>query len=144
NMEQMRLRSLHYFKSYVNLRDTLFSQENKKQLVQKEMNYEFDKKQEKQKADQDKKDALAKEQLKQKETERNYFIAGFALVLALAGFIFRSYRQKQKANEIISQQKLMVEEKQKEILDSIHYAKRIQQSLLPNEKYIAKNLSAGK
>ncbi|MBI3512155.1 MAG: tetratricopeptide repeat protein, partial [Bacteroidetes bacterium] len=46
NMEQMRLRSLHYFKSYVNLRDTLFSQENKKQLVQKEMNYEFDKKQE--------------------------------------------------------------------------------------------------
>lgn len=32
------------------------------------------------------------------------------------------------------------EEKQKEILDSIHYAKRIQQSLLPNEKYISKNL----
>lgn len=33
-----------------------------------------------------------------------------------------------------------VEEKQKEILDSIHYAKRIQRSLLPTEKYIEKKL----
>ncbi|MBI3511735.1 MAG: tetratricopeptide repeat protein [Bacteroidetes bacterium] len=140
NPEQMRLRSIYYYRKFVSISDTLFSQENKKQLVRKEMNYEFDKKQTKQKADQNKKDALAQEQLKQKETQRNYFIAGFALVLALAGFIFRSYRQKQKANEIISQQKELVEEKQKEILDSIHYAKRIQQSLLPNEKYISKNL----
>jgi hypothetical protein len=70
------------------------------------------------------------------------------LVLILAGFIFRSYRQKQKANIIISQQKSevekqknLVEEKQKDILDSIHYAKRIQQSLLPTEKYIEKKLN---
>ncbi|MBI3511732.1 MAG: tetratricopeptide repeat protein [Bacteroidetes bacterium] len=140
NMEQMRLRALHYFKSYVDVRDTLFSEENKKQLVRKEMNYEFDKKEAQTKANNDKKEALAQEQLKQKETQRNYFIAGFALVLVLAGFIFRSYRQKQKANEIISQQKLLVEMKQKEILDSIHYAKRIQDSLLPSEKYISKNL----
>lgn len=32
----------------------------------------------------------------------------------------------------------MLQEKQKEILDSIHYAKRIQFTLLPNEKYITK------
>lgn len=31
-----------------------------------------------------------------------------------------------------------VEEKQKEILDSIHYAKRIQTALLTSEKYIEK------
>ncbi len=40
----------------------------------------------------------------------------------------------------IKKQKDLVEEKQKEILDSIHYAKRIQKSLLPTEKYIDKNL----
>lgn len=34
----------------------------------------------------------------------------------------------------------LIEEKQKEILDSIRYAKRIQQSLLPTEKYIDKTL----
>ena len=33
-----------------------------------------------------------------------------------------------------------IDEKQKEILDSIHYAKRIQTALLPSEKYIDKSL----
>jgi len=38
------------------------------------------------------------------------------------------------------EQKHLVEEKQKEILDSIHYAKRIQSALLANDKYIDKNI----
>jgi hypothetical protein len=33
-----------------------------------------------------------------------------------------------------------IEEKNKSILDSIHYAKRIQDSLLPTERYIERNL----
>jgi len=35
-------------------------------------------------------------------------------------------------------QKELLEEKQKEILDSIRYAKRIQTSLLPTERYLDK------
>ncbi|MDO9001740.1 MAG: hypothetical protein Q7W45_18380, partial [Bacteroidota bacterium] len=69
-----------------------------------------------------------------------YFIVGFGLVLILALFILRGYKQKQKANAIIITQKRLVDEKQKEILDSIHYAKRIQTALLPSEKYIEKSL----
>ena len=34
----------------------------------------------------------------------------------------------------------LVEEKQREILDSIHYAKRIQMALMPNENYISKKM----
>ncbi|MEW6470221.1 MAG: hypothetical protein AB1458_15000 [Bacteroidota bacterium] len=41
-----------------------------------------------------------------------------------------------KAQETITQQKSMLEEKNKDITDSIRYARRIQQSLLPTEKYI--------
>ena len=40
----------------------------------------------------------------------------------------------------ISEQKAIIEDKQKDIIDSIHYAKRIQQALLPSEKYIEKAL----
>ncbi len=36
----------------------------------------------------------------------------------------------------LEKSKQIIEEKQKEILDSIHYAKRIQKSLLPSEKFI--------
>lgn len=50
----------------------------------------------------------------------------------------------QKKTEIqaheIERKKEMVEEKNKEILDSIKYAKRIQDALLPSEKYIDRNL----
>ena len=61
------------------------------------------------------------------------------LVLGFAIFAYRSYRQKQKANIEISKQKEVIEEKQKEILDSIHYAKRIQTALLPSEKYLGQS-----
>lgn len=40
----------------------------------------------------------------------------------------------------VVQQKHLIEEKQKEIIDSIRYARRIQESLLPKEKYIARKL----
>lgn len=44
------------------------------------------------------------------------------------------------AERKIQEQKLLVETKNKEITDSIHYAKRIQESLLPNEVYIDRTL----
>jgi serine phosphatase RsbU (regulator of sigma subunit) len=56
---------------------------------------------------------------------------GLLLVIILAFFIFRGSQQKQRANEIISEQKKIVEEKNQEITDSIHYAKNIQQAMLP-------------
>jgi len=141
NKEEMRLRALHYYKKFRSLNDSIFSRENKEEILRKEMNYNFDKKEAATKADQDKKDIISKEELKQKEQQRNYFIIGFALLALLVLFIFKGYNDKQKANKIITLQKLLVEEKQKEILDSIHYAKRIQTSLLPTEKYIERILN---
>ncbi|MGZ4033974.1 MAG: hypothetical protein ACXVP4_03845, partial [Bacteroidia bacterium] len=55
------------------------------------------------------------------------------LVIIFAAFIFRSLRVTRK-------QKIIIEEKQKEMVDSILYAKRIQDSLLPTEKYIDNSL----
>ncbi len=113
---------------------------NTKKTVQTEMNFEFEQKQATEKAEQDKKDAVAEQGRKRQLVIRNSFIAGFTLMLTLAFFIFRGYRQKQKDNEIISTQKAIVEEKQKEILDSIKYAQRIQNALLASDKLLSKNL----
>lgn len=46
----------------------------------------------------------------------------------------------QKAKETITEQKAIIEEKNKDITDSIVYARRIQRSLLPHDKYIARTL----
>ncbi|MGZ3865006.1 MAG: hypothetical protein ACXVNR_00910 [Bacteroidia bacterium] len=49
-------------------------------------------------------------------------------------------KARQKAEKQLSAQKALIEEKQKEIIDSIRYASRIQKSQMPNEKFIEKTL----
>ena len=44
-------------------------------------------------------------------------------------------------NILLEKQKTLIEDKQTEILSSIRYAKRIQDSLLPSKKYISKNIN---
>jgi serine phosphatase RsbU (regulator of sigma subunit) len=136
---------LEDFKKYVVYRDSLVNEANTKKTVQEQMNYEFEQKQAAQKAEQDKKDAIAEQDRNKQKVIRNSFIAGFALMLALAFFIFHGYVQKQKANIVITQQKEevekqkvlveqqkgLVEQKNKDILDSILYAKRLQDAILP-------------
>ncbi len=63
---------------------------------------------------------------------------GLVLVLLLAYFIYRNYKVQQRANVLlgeqnteIKEQKHIIEDKQKEILDSIAYAKKLQEAILP-------------
>lgn len=53
----------------------------------------------------------------------------FTVIMATLTVVFIFKQELQESKD-------KIEEKQKEILDSIHYAKRIQQALLPNEKYL--------
>ena len=77
-----------------------------------------------------------------------YLAAFLVLIIAVALFIaYRGNKNKQRANALLSRQKVeiehqreLVEEKQKEILDSINYAKRIQYSLLASNKLLIENL----
>ncbi len=133
---------------YKALSDSLFSTEVAEKRKEIELNAEFAKKEAIEKEQQGKKEALAKEEKHRQLLYRNALIIGFILMGLVAFLIFRSYRIKQKSNDIITkqkqeveQQKELVEAKQKEILDSIHYAKRIQQSLMPTNIYIDKNLN---
>jgi serine phosphatase RsbU (regulator of sigma subunit)/Tfp pilus assembly protein PilF len=135
--------ALQNYMSFTATRDSIFNEDKTKKTVRSEMNFEFDKKQTAEKIEQAKKDAIAEEELKHQRMQRNYFIIGFILTLLLALFIFRSYRQKQRANVIIAaqrdeveKQRDLVEEKSKEITDSIMYAKRLQDAILPPETYI--------
>ncbi|HEY0030196.1 MAG TPA: tetratricopeptide repeat protein [Bacteroidia bacterium] len=125
------------------MRDSLTNESNRKASIRSALNYEFEKKEAIAKAEQDKKDTLATAE-KNKQRLITYVIgAGLLAVVLLALFIYRSYRQKQKANIIITLQKeeveiqkLVIEEKNKDIFDSITYAKRIQQAKLPKKEDI--------
>ncbi len=128
------------YKTYIAYRDSLTNASNTRKIVQSEMNFEFEQKQAAEKAERDKKDAVSAQELKKQLIIRNAFIAGFALMLALAFFIFRSYWQKHKDNQIINRQKILVEKKQKEVVSSIHYAQQIQKALLASDSLLGKYL----
>ena len=122
------------------LKDTLFNADKNKEITRKEMNYEFEKKEAAQKAEQEKQQAVAEADKKKQQVILYSVLGGLLVVILFAGFIFRALRITRKQKLLIEQQKKIVEDKQKEILDSIHYARRIQNAILPTEKYIDKTL----
>ncbi len=77
--------------------------------------------------------------LVEKQKKRMIISIGAVIMLLLvAGFFINSSRARKKSNEILSkknneiqEQKALVEEKNKDILDSITYAKRLQDAILP-------------
>ncbi len=106
-------------------------------------------------AEQEKKEVIAKEEKEKQKVILFSVLAGLFLVIVFAVFMFNRFRvtQKQKniielkeketqqQNEVIKIQKHLVEEKHKEITDSINYAERIQRSFLATEKQLNENLN---
>lgn len=139
-----------YYKQAVVLKDSILNEESAKQINELQTLYETEKKESQIKLlSKDK--AINEKELERQKVFRNAILAGAILFLLLLIVIFKRYREKQKANLILDEknktiemQKRAVEEKQKEILDSINYAKRIQTALLPTEKYIARKLGRSK
>jgi serine phosphatase RsbU (regulator of sigma subunit) len=136
-----------HFKQFVLIRDSISNDENTKNQTRAEMNYEFDKKEAIAKSDQDKKDAIAAEEKQQQQIVILAVSIGLLLVLILAAVIFRSLRNNQKKNRIIElqkkdveTQKQLIEEKHKEITDSINYAERIQRSFLATKEILNAHL----
>jgi serine phosphatase RsbU (regulator of sigma subunit) len=71
------------------------------------------------------------EDIEKKGAWLNFFLVGASVLLLVVGLLYYSYNQKKKSNAEITQQKEIIEQKNKEIVDSINYAKRIQDSMLP-------------
>lgn len=127
--------------------DSLSSSENKKASIQKELQYEYDKKaaSDSLRIEADKK--ITEVKFKQEKTQRYALYGGLFVLICVAIFIFNRLQITKKQNLIIENQKMevelkneeithqkeLVEEKQKEIIDSINYAKRIQQAVLTGD-----------
>lgn len=78
------------------------------------------------------KDIIQHAQTRQQQT---YIVAGSVLlitVIFIAIVLFRFYQKERYSKQIIKQQHLLVKTKNKEILDSINYAQKIQQTIIPS------------
>ena len=84
--------------------------------------------------------AVHEEKEKRSAFVKNFFVAGFLLVLGAAFLLFKQVKRIKEANQIIKKQRDQIEARQKEVLDSIYYARRIQQSLFASETYINRHM----
>ena len=132
---------LKYYKLFIKVKDSLMNEKNIQKMTEAQMNYEFDKKQREEQLIQKQKDELAQAESKRQSMIRNFFIAGFVLVLLAAVMILRSLSQTKKANQIIASQKKEVELqkeivdlKNKDMTDSINYAQKIQDAVFPDKE----------
>ncbi|MES2565305.1 MAG: tetratricopeptide repeat protein [Bacteroidota bacterium] len=114
------------------IKDSLSNNESNKQIAEMSAKYETEKKEEQIK--------LLEKDKKIQKTVRNSFIFAFALMLLLAGVSYQSFLNKRKANTQLAIKNELIEEKQKEILDSINYAKRIQTAILPPNRIVKEHL----
>jgi len=86
-------------------------------------------------------------ELKKKEEEKKkqrliiyIAVAVLGIVVVFSYFLYQRFRITDAQKIIIERQKIEVEEKNKEVTDSIHYAKRIQQALLAHDDFLEQNL----
>lgn len=139
--KKMYEKAFYALDEFKKLSDKQLNSETQKAAVQQSLKYEFEKKEMLAKAEQEKKDEINLEKDKRQQILIFAVCGILILVLGFAINIYRNFLQKQKANISLQEKNQIIEEKQKEILDSIKYAKRIQTALLPKEKYIERVLN---
>lgn len=134
------------YKLYKFYNDSIFNEESNKQITEMSTKYETEKKE-------------AQIQLLEKDKEVSnaenkrqrlviYSVSGGLLLLfILSGVIFKSLQSNRRKNRIITEQKQevekakhIIEEKHKEQTDSINYAKRLQEAILPPMELVKKHL----
>lgn len=135
--------------------DSINNLSNRRVALQKDLQYNYDKKaaQDSIKSSEERKIAKAnldasRAQLKEERTLKFALYGGFAMVIIFSGFLYNRFRITMKQKLIIEKkeletqrQKQVIEEKQKEVMDSIYYAQRIQKAQLPTEKMIHRTIN---
>lgn len=123
------------YKLYKQFSDSVYNTSNAQKMTELELNYQFESKQ---------KESKLLQELSDERSKRIVFAAvgGVLILLIIVFLVVRANRQRKKtnvqltvSNNAMRMQKEELEIHKKEITDSINYAKRIQESILPPDTY---------
>jgi serine phosphatase RsbU (regulator of sigma subunit) len=124
---------------YTNLKDSLSGIESQKQINELDKRYQTEKK--------EKENQLLNKQLEIQQIEgkqQQFYLIISAVILVLVAFLsvvlYRQNKQKQRVNLKLEIKNKIIEEQHKDIIDSINYAKRIQQAILKEEEHVSAHL----
>ncbi|HXD92515.1 MAG TPA: tetratricopeptide repeat protein [Bacteroidia bacterium] len=132
--------------------DSIFNADNSKQLGDMKTKFEVEKKEAELKiksvAEQEKLKAVSSEEKKRQQVIIASVVGVLMVVMVFSLFLYKRFRITNRQKNIIEKQKqkvdeayAMLHEKNKEVMDSIYYARRIQRVLITSEKYIENSLN---
>jgi len=146
--------ALQYYKLAMANKDSVFNEEKQKAIGREEVKYAYEKQQALEEVRRQKEKAI--EEVKQKQQLWVIYIgtAGVLLLIAFLVFIVNRLRITNRQKNIIEEQKgkidiafgqlgdakKLLEERHKDLTDSIQYASRIQNALLTSDKYLDAHL----
>jgi len=139
-------RAITALKKGMELKDTLFNEESRKQLIRKELAYEYEKKRLEERVRHEAELARQEGRVRQ---QRLVIGSITVLLIVTAGFLWRVNRQRQviaaqkriveeqkavveRQKELVEEQRELLAQKNQEIEQSIRYARRIQEAILPS------------
>jgi serine phosphatase RsbU (regulator of sigma subunit) len=139
-------KAYEYHQLFSNYNDSVYNNENIQALSDIKAKYEIDKKEGEFKIQTEKERLKTEAEHRKQKLIEIALLIGFSMIATVAFFIFRSYRIKKKANDVITKQKDEIETNKTkleiaytEIKDSINYAKSIQQASLPDIEKLKAN-----
>ncbi len=157
--------SLELYQLGVLTKDSLRNKEVEKSLLQQQSDYEHAKQQALEEANHKAQIALHQQEVDKQKLLKKIFIGGLIALAFFIGYVLYRYKKTSERKKIIEQQKLLVDEANEElnqqneeilaiteqierqnkeltvfnneIVDSINYAKKIQETILPSSQYIS-------
>jgi serine phosphatase RsbU (regulator of sigma subunit)/Tfp pilus assembly protein PilF len=133
----------------VKMQDSINNNDIRKSAERKQLQYEFEKREVVSRAEQEKRELTYIAQANQQRIIIYAVIAGLIICSFFGVVMYSRFKVTQRQNVIIQSQKKTVEDQkhvleahQKEIVDSINYAKRIQYALLAHEDFFVRNLAS--
>lgn len=139
-------KAFEYQEKQMKVKDTLLNESTSKAITDANTKYETERK-ELQISSLEKDNAISNYEINKQKNFKYTFMIFSALIVILAFVLLRGYNSKKKANLLLAEQKeeiefqkAIVDEKNKDITDSIIYAKRIQDAILPSSSSVAKLL----
>lgn len=133
---------LEYFKLFSEIKDSIFSDLKSEQIAEMQEKYNAEKN-EKGIIVLSKNQKIAAAELEKEKVLKRSFTWGFGLaiviVLLTVAFLFilwNRYKLKTRISAKLEEQNVLIGMKNKEITDSIRYAKRIQESILPPDAHV--------
>ncbi len=137
-------KAYEFFQLHITIKDSIYNKDNYKTLSEMQIKYDTENKEKEIKLLTKDKE-LQTVQLKNNEIIIYSTLIGLIIIIGFTIYVFYAFKQKQKVNlELDLKNKKIefaykiIDEKQKEVLDSINYAKRIQYALLANSDFIKK------